>query len=327
MTEPLVSVVVPAMNRANYIGATIDTILRQDYPHIECIVMDGGSRDGTVDILRRYGNKVDWISEPDRGQADAIDRGLRKSKGVICAWLNADDIWWGSNAISQVVAEFAKHPEVDVIYGDCAAIDAKGDRFGDSYVVPGWDLRYAIEQADHCIPQPSAFIRRAAFERVGFLNTSLIFMDRDLWLRIGLAGKIHYMPVCLSAARTHENHWHRKYRQAAEEWIATSERILDDPALPKDIGVRRSVAMANACLRAMQYAWIGRRFGETVMIGARALRYRPSSVGRLLGQIAVCAEEDGRRPTAAALGALLSIGRKVHRGWHRLGHGQIVHRS
>jgi GT2 family glycosyltransferase len=326
MTEPLVSVVVPSMNRADYIAATIDSILAQDYPHIECIVMDGGSRDGTTEILCRYGNKINWISEPDRGQADAIDRGLRKSKGVICAWLNADDIWWGPHAVSQVVAEFAKQPGVDVVYGDCAAIDARGDRIGDSYVVQGWDLCYAIEQADHCIPQPSAFIRRRAFERVGFLNTSLIFMDRDLWLRIGLAGKIHYMPVCLSAARTHENHWHRKYRQAAEEWITTSERILDDPSLPKGLGIRRSVAMANTCLWAMQYAWIGRRFGETAMIGARALRYRPSTVGPLIGRIAACAEEDGRRRTAAALNVLLRIGRKVRRGLRWLGYRQIVHR-
>jgi GT2 family glycosyltransferase len=218
------------------------------------------------------------------------------------------------------VAELAKRPEVDLVYGNCAAIDADGDRIGDSYVVRGWDLRYAIEQADHCIPQPSAFIRREALERVGFLDTSLIFMDRDLWLRIGLTGKIEYVPICLSAARSHENHWHRKYRQAAEEWINTSRRTLDDPSLPKNLGIRRSVAMANACLRVMQYAWIGRRLGETAMIGARSLRYRPSSAGPLLGQIAVYAEEEGRQRTAAALNVLLRIGRRVRRDWHRLRH-------
>src|SRR5262249_37613374 len=156
----------------------------QDYPRIECIVMDGGSRDGTLDILRGYGDRIAWVSASDKGQADAIDRGLRRSTGEICTWLNADDIWWGAGAVSAVVAQFETYREADVIYGDCAEIDAGGRRTGDAYIVRGWDLRYAIEQADHCIPQPSAFVRRCALDRVGFLDTSLIFMDRDLWLRI-----------------------------------------------------------------------------------------------------------------------------------------------
>jgi len=278
MSQPLVSVVVPSMNRADYLRATIDSILAQDYPRIECIVMDGGSRDGTVGILREYGGKIDWISEPDRGQADAIDRGLRKSRGDICAWLNADDIWWTPSAVSTVVAEFEKRPKADVVYGDCRAIDAAGKLIGDSYGVRGWDLRYAIEHAAHCIPQPAAFIRRCALERVGYLDTSIIFMDRDLWLRIGLKGEIWHLPTYLAAARTHATYWHVRYRRAAEEWIATSDKILDHPDLPKHLGIRRSVAMANARLKAMHYAWIGKRFGETFMIGARALRYHPAAV-------------------------------------------------
>jgi len=280
MTRPLVSVVVPSLNRAAYLRATVDSILTQDYPHIECIVMDGGSRDDTVDILREYGDRIDWVSEKDKGQTDAIDRGLRKSCGEICTWLNADDIWWTPAAVSTAVAEFEKHPTADVIYGDCRAIDAAGELIGDSYGVRGWDLRYAIEQADHCIPQPSAFIRRCALERVGFLDTSLIFMDRDLWLRIGLTGEICHVPTYLAAARTHSTYWHARYRSAAEEWIATSERILNHPDLPARLGIRKSVAMANARLKAMQYAWIGKRLGETFMIGAPAVRYHlPAIVG------------------------------------------------
>jgi cellulose synthase/poly-beta-1,6-N-acetylglucosamine synthase-like glycosyltransferase len=291
MSQPLVSVVVPSMNRADYLRATIESILAQDYPRIECIVMDGGSRDGTVDILRQYDGRIEWVSERDKGQADAIDRGLRKSQGDICAWLNADDIWWTPSAVSAVVAEFERRPSADVIYGDCRAIDANGNLIGDSYGVQGWDLRYAIEQADHCIPQPSAFIRRRALERVGFLDTSLIFMDRDLWLRIGLKGEICHVPTYLAAARTHATYWHVRYRRAAEEWIATSERILNHPDFPKRLGIRKSVAMANACLKAMQYAWIGKRLGETFMIGARAMRYRPAAIVGLARNLWVYASE------------------------------------
>jgi glycosyltransferase involved in cell wall biosynthesis len=319
MNRPLVSVVVPSMNRATFIAATLDSVLAQDYPYIECIVMDGGSRDRTVDILHTYGDRISWVSERDKGQADAIDRGLRRSRGEICTWLNADDVWWGAGAISAVVARFENFPKADVLYGDCAAIDASGRRTGDAYVVRGWSLRYAIEQADHCIPQPSAFIRRRALERVGFLDTSVIFMDRDLWLRIGLTGDIQYVPICLSAARTHENHWHKDYRRAAEEWISTSEKILRHPALPKDLGIRRSVSMANACLRAMQYAWVGRRFGETVAIGARALRHRPGAIFDLTRQIAVYAEQDGRRMTASILRMVLRAGWLIRAMWRRFG--------
>ncbi|HEY3248887.1 MAG TPA: glycosyltransferase, partial [bacterium] len=97
------SVVVPCLNRAGYLAQTIDSILAQDYPHLECVVVDGGSTDGTVDLLRSYGEAVRWVSEPDRGHADAINKGWQMSRGTILAWLNADDVYVAVDAVSQIV--------------------------------------------------------------------------------------------------------------------------------------------------------------------------------------------------------------------------------
>jgi len=92
--NPLVSVVIPSLNRAEFLEATIESVLNQDYPHIECIVVDGGSRDGSLKILESYGERIKWISEPDEGHANAINKGWKMSKGDILSWLNVDDVKW-----------------------------------------------------------------------------------------------------------------------------------------------------------------------------------------------------------------------------------------
>lgn len=119
--HPLVTVVVPCLNREHFLVPTIESVLQQDYPYIECIVVDGGSTDGTIDVLKRYEGQIRWVSEPDNSAADAINKGWQMSKGEILAWLNADDIWAVPSAVSQVVEYLQTHPGVDVVYGDCGA--------------------------------------------------------------------------------------------------------------------------------------------------------------------------------------------------------------
>ncbi len=123
--QPLVSVVIPSKNRARFLKETIESILSQDYPNIECIVVDGGSSDDTVDILKSYGKKIRWYQEADRGAFDAINKGWRLSQGQILAWLNADDSW-EKGAVSLVVEYFNSHPGVDVVYGACGGINVQG---------------------------------------------------------------------------------------------------------------------------------------------------------------------------------------------------------
>src|SRR5256714_7335185 len=201
---PKVSVVIPCFNRADLLKPTIESVLQQDYPNVECIVVDAASKDGTVEILESYGDRIKWVSEPDEGHADAINKGWRMSSGEILAWLNADDVWDVPRGVSRSVDYLRAHPDVDVVYGDCGQIDMEGNRVGMAYLKE-WDLEYAVENCDHCIPQPASFIRRSILERVGWLDTSFYQKkDHELWLRIGTVGTIAYLPALLAHARNQE---------------------------------------------------------------------------------------------------------------------------
>src|SRR5262249_22283686 len=154
----------------------------QDYPHIEHIVIDGASRDGTLEILASYPG-LRWTSEPDAGQTQAINRGFRAASGEILAWLNADDLLL-PDAISAVVETFQADPAAMLVYGDGDLIDASGRPLQPFRFTEPFTLRRLIEVHDYIL-QPAAFVRRPALEAVDFLDESLTWcMDWDLWIRI-----------------------------------------------------------------------------------------------------------------------------------------------
>jgi glycosyltransferase involved in cell wall biosynthesis/2-polyprenyl-3-methyl-5-hydroxy-6-metoxy-1,4-benzoquinol methylase len=295
--QSTVSVVVPCLNRAAFLVPTIESILGQDYPSIECIVMDGGSTDGTVEILRRYGDRIKWISERDSGAADAINKGWKMSKGGILAWLNADDVWVVPDAVSEAVAYLQARPEVDVVYGDCGKIDPLGNWVGMSYLHE-WDLEYAVEHCDHCIPQPAAFMRRSVVEKVGWLDTHFIIMDCDLWYRIGLVGTIKHIPVLLAHARRHPSFWHSKSHIVADDCVRIIGKVLNNPALPAKFAAIRRRTISNAHLRAMDYAWIGRRWAAILRHALRACVADPTNAVSVYGSLRryahLAAREDAR---------------------------------
>ncbi len=132
--EPLVTVVTPSFNQGRFIRPTIRSVLEQDYPHVEYRVIDGGSTDDTHEVLRSYGDRLAWFSEPDDGQTDAILKGFGRSSGEILTWLNADDVYL-PNAISRAVEELRRHPETGLVYGRGVILDEDGAEVGPFAVI------------------------------------------------------------------------------------------------------------------------------------------------------------------------------------------------
>lgn len=253
---PLISVVIPCLNRAHFLKPTIASVLQQDYPHVECIVVDGGSTDGTLEILKSYGESIKWISEPDNGHADAINKGWKMSQGDILAWLNADDVWVIPHAVNQAVEYFQANGDVDVVYGDCGSIDVDGNVVGMTYLRE-WDLEYAVEYCDHCIPQPAAFIRRRILEQVGWLDPAFYQKkDHELWLRIGLVGRIQHIPVLLAYERNQQG-LSFDGLTAAPACIQVTRKFYTFPEIPPSLHHKKRRAFSNANLQGALYAFVG----------------------------------------------------------------------
>ena len=184
--DPLVSILTPSFNQARWLEDNLRSIASQTYPRIEHVVMDGGSTDGSAELLERAGENVRWASEKDRGQSDALNKAFRASSGEIIGWLNSDDAYFSRDAVRTVVDYFVAHPEVDVVYGHTAYVNANGLILLMIWAPPffRWWLRM-----EDIIPQPAAFVRRSALGDT-LVDESLHFaMDYDLWLRLLRDGK------------------------------------------------------------------------------------------------------------------------------------------
>lgn len=195
---PLVSIITPSLNQGRFIRKTIESVLSQDYPRLEYLVMDGGSTDETLDILRSYGDRITWRSGPDGGQAAAVNSGVRLAKGEILGWLNSDDSYQ-PGAVKAAVDHLTAHPETAVVYGDAYYIDEHDAVIG-TYPTEDFDLNRLAEACLIC--QPTAFIRRSAIEAVGLLNSTLHYcMDYDLWIRLGRRFRIERINCSLANSR------------------------------------------------------------------------------------------------------------------------------
>ena len=218
---PLVSIITPSFNQAQYIEATISSVLTQDYPNIEYIIVDGGSTDGTVEIIKKHTLEsrsllldfrqqavglqshaiTSWVSEQDQGQTDAINKGFARAQGHILAWLNSDDTY-EPGAISAAVRYLQAHPEVGMVYGDCNFINETGrviGRFGSAQT----DY-HLLRQGYAHIPQQTMFFRADLWKQVGPLDPSFYFaMDYDLWTRLAARAELKYVPQTWANFRLH----------------------------------------------------------------------------------------------------------------------------
>lgn len=200
---PLVSIITPSLNHARFIEATISSVLAQDYPRIEYIVADGGSTDGTLEILRRYQDRLTWFSEPDRGQSDAINKGFRRAHGNILAWLNSDDTYL-PGAVTAAVNHLIRHPDCAMVYGEGYLIDEAGRAKGRFPATEPFDLWKLVYVTDFILQQ-TTFFRRDTLEAVGYLDESLNWaMDWDLFIQIGKRFQVDYLPQYLANLREYQ---------------------------------------------------------------------------------------------------------------------------
>jgi glycosyltransferase involved in cell wall biosynthesis len=212
---PLVTIVTPSLNQGRFLEQAILSVLQQDYSAIEYIVIDGGSSDGSVEIMRRYQDRLAyWVSEPDAGQSNAINKGFTHGTGMILAWLNADDLL-APSAVSIAVRFLEAESDVGLVYGDRVEIDAKGKVI--AYLrCPPHDPE--MFRKDVTLPQETVFFRREVFKAAGALDESLHFaMDLDLWCKIARVAGMRHIPAFLACFRRHEHSKSVVYDAATDE--------------------------------------------------------------------------------------------------------------
>lgn len=202
--SPKISVISPSYNQAQFLETTIRSVLDQHYPSLEYIMIDGGSTDGSAEIIRRYSiHFAYWISENDNGQSHAINKGFAKASGEIMCWLNSDD-YFEHDTLSFVAGYFSAHPEVDVLCGGKHNVDAAGG------IVGTYEGRYCGRRQlasfwrGYTMHQPSIFWRRRVYEKIGDLDERLhLTMDFDYWLRMSRGFELRSVERALSRTTLH----------------------------------------------------------------------------------------------------------------------------
>ena len=279
--QTLVSIITPSYNQAPYLEQTIQSVLEQDYPLIEYIVVDGSSTDHSVEVIRKYADRLAyWISEKDSGQAEAINKGFARARGEIVAWLNSDD-YYLLNTVSVAVRCFEQNPDVVMLYGDMLAVDGDGQT---TNVLKYKQLTLEDLLCFQIIGQPSVFFRRSALEKTGWLDTSFHFMlDHHLWIRLAQQGRILHIPQIWSAARYHAD---AKNRARAAEFGREAFRVLEwakrEPGLVEVVSAVKRRALASAYRYDARYLLDGGRALSALKAWLRALFiHPPTALGRM----------------------------------------------
>ncbi|NOH00686.1 MAG: glycosyltransferase [Chloroflexi bacterium] len=248
----LVSIITPSYNQAKYLEQTILSVLNQDYPRIEYLVMDGASTDGSVEIIKKYvvesgglppGRKIDfWESAKDNGQADAINKGFARATGEIIAWLNSDD-YYLPGTVRAAVKVFEENPDVVLVYGNMLAVDENGETFN---TLTYKQLTLEDLLCFQIIGQPAVFMRRSALQKTSGLNPAFHYLlDHLLWIQIARHGRMLHVDQTWSAARYHAE---AKNRAKAAEFGREAFRILD--AAAQDDHLAPALAKINHRARA-----------------------------------------------------------------------------
>jgi glycosyltransferase involved in cell wall biosynthesis len=221
---PRVSIVTPSYNQGQFIEETLRSVLLQGYPNLEYIIIDGGSADGTTDVLRKYEPWLShWVSEPDRGQSHAVNKGFKLASGEIASWLNSDDQYL-PGTLKTIVEHAQKYPEAGAWAGGGRRLDAKSRKIIWERLPPGLQFDEIVNWNEYYLPQPSCFLNRNVLRDEVYLNESYhLQMDFDLWLRI--AKKFSIVPIrqILSVNLQHSKAktvlQSLKHKALAERWL------------------------------------------------------------------------------------------------------------
>jgi glycosyltransferase involved in cell wall biosynthesis len=313
--SPKVSIITPSYNQALYLEECIRSVLEQDYPNIEYIIMDGGSTDGSVEIIRKYADRLAyWVSERDAGQSAAINSGLRRSTGEIWAWMNSDDAYL-PGAVSKAVAWLEAHPDQEIVFGDCEVVDENGRKL--QSMQPGEFSLAAMLQGGNGIPSGSTFLRRSVRDRIGVLEESFHYlMDIDYWFRAGQVCTFGHIPETLSLYRVYSGAktWDpAQSEKRAREYIRMYEAFWGRADHPNEIRPLRARSLAKAYLYAADLVCQGNNrelsfqyIRSSLKMGLPALRPRLARVLLQLlfgGRVASSAQRLWRsiRPDAGSM--------------------------
>lgn len=276
--SPLVSVVTPTYNQAAFLPETIESVLSQDYPHIEYMVFDDGSTDSTAEILSSYTGRLIWESQPNQGQTPTINKGWQRSRGQIVTWLNSDDTFM-PGAVSKAVKYLEEHSDVDIVFGDTLFTTSDGTPIERSKPLTEFSYRKFVAECHNPIPQPSAFIRRSVVDDIGLLDPSYYyFMDWDFWLRAGLNHKIAYFPELLSTYRLHEaSKTVAQSVKAAPELAYMYQKFFDSPDVSNEIRRLRKRATMNMYFTSAEYYLVGGDASGAKRMAIKALQSDPAA--------------------------------------------------
>jgi len=244
--HPKISIITPSFNQSQFLEETILSVVNQAYPNLEYIIMDGGSTDGSVEIIKKYAHRLTyWESEPDHGQSHAINKGFKRATGELAAWLNSDDLLT-PGALQEAAEIYNEDPSLGFIHGISELIDENGNsqnkHFGSEF-----DLIENLITSQNTVAQQSTFINRQCLESIGFLDESLhMSMDWDLWLRLGARYSSRFVPKVWSKTR----HWpmtktKTQLLSSGDEHIRIAKKLIEDKELKLSKEIERKALAAG----------------------------------------------------------------------------------